>query len=334
MTPPPTPSSVGRSRESTFSIPSIAPLLVHITDTDLGAAHAVGINLSACVVIVWLRGKAKVNRLLGITPLEARATRGSTHPLPYEIAELIIAHLTHDLRALKAFSLTCRSWYIVAVPHLHHTLTLAVNESCLGHSKLQPLSKLDGLGLMPLVKEIRVRQSRGITGWFLPPAFSNRDLRYFSAFGNVQTLVFQRLQVYRFIPGVERYFKHFSPTLRSITLLNSRCTPRQLAYFLSHFPNLEDIEIRRTFTNIPKITTTIPDAELVPFSSPKLRGRLTLYCFRCVETWTYLIVSCGGLRFRHMDLCGSKSCQPVLLEACAETLETLRFDVMDGSVGK
>ena len=37
---------------------------------------------------------------------------------------------------------------------------------------------------MPLIKEIRVER-KGI--WFMPQAFSRRDLRYFSAFENVHT---------------------------------------------------------------------------------------------------------------------------------------------------
>ena len=48
-----------------------------------------------------------------------------------------------------------------------------------------------------------------------------------------------------------------------------------------------------------------------------------------VETWTSLIASCGGLRFRYMDLWIVGGCAPVLLEACAKTLETLRFHVAD-----
>jgi len=182
------------------------------------------------------------------------------------------------------------------------------------------------------VKEIRVKQTLGINGWFGPQAFSRRDLRYFSAFANVQALVLQRFQIYRFLPGIERYFEHFSPTLRSITLLNLRCTPRQLSYFLSLFSNLDDIEIRFAYTYTS--CQTIPDAQLVLFSTPSLRGRLALHRFRWAETWADLIASRCFLRFRYMDLRGSESCTPILLEACAETLETLRLSMVDGLVGK
>ena len=108
--------------------------------------------------------------------------------------------------------------------------------------------------------------------------------------------------------------------------------PRRLSYFLSLFPNLDDIEILRNSVYIPY--TAVPDTELIPFSAPKLSGKVTLSGFSCVETWTHLIASCGGLRFRHMELRVNATCAPVLLEACAKTLETLRFNVADGTFGK
>jgi len=327
MTAPPAAGGVGRSREPTSSIPSMSPPLVHTHGSDFSA----GTNLSTRVVTVWRRGKAKVNRLLGNAFPWTRTTYEPTCPLPYEIAEMILTHLTHDLGTLKVFSLTCRSWYIVAVPHLHHTLTLRENEFGVAYGELARLSKLQGLGLLPLVKEIRVKQWRRTGGWFVPQAFSLRDLRYFSAFANVHTLRLQNLDIYRFIPGIERYFEHFSPTLKSIMLFKPFCTPKQLSYFLSLFSNLDDVEI---WSGRPHVSMTTEPVNRVLFSTPKLRGRLALSDFRWVETWEHLITSCGGLRFCHIHLRVDASCAPVLLQACAETLATLRFDTGDRPAGK
>ena len=36
---------------------------------------------------------------------------------------MIVFYLAYDTRSLLACSMTCYSGYIVAVPHLHHTLT-------------------------------------------------------------------------------------------------------------------------------------------------------------------------------------------------------------------
>ena len=307
----------------------------------LTSARTVVITLSTPTVALSDRAKAITNRLLGDTHQWTRITDEQTPRLPHGILQMITAHLTRDLRTLKACSLTCRSWYIIVVPHLHHTLTLSWERPCFNrrgkkkrpsaHHKLKPLPELHNLGLIPLVKKIRVEQRverwNDIHPWLVPRAFTRRDLRYFSAFANVQVLVLQRLQIYCFIPGIGRYFEHFSPTLQSIGLHDPCCTPKQLSHFLSLFSNLDDIEIHQATIFIPD--KAVRDTELVPFSAPKLRGRLTLVNFHWAETWTNLVNSCGGLWFRHMDLYRSTECIPVLMEACAGTLETLRFGVRE-----
>ena len=274
------------------------------------------------------------NRILDHPPPEMHPAPESTCRVPYEIVEMIIAHLARHTRTLKACSLTCRSWHTTTLPYLRRTITLRRNTPDATRSQLKPLSKLHELGQIPLVKEIRVRQPRGTdsSGWFGPRAFTRRDLCHFSAFANVQTLRLEELEIHRFIPGIERYFEHFSPTLRSITLFNPHCTPRQLSHFLSLFSKLDNIKIWQIDTQVPN--TAIPDTTPVPSSAPKLRGRFALYQFYCVETWTHLIASCNGIKFRYMNLRDVPSCAPVLLEACAETLETLRFNATDGSVSK
>ena len=322
---------VGRSRKRPPQISSTLHPLAHANGSNPCTVRTVGTNFSTRMVTVWRQGKARANRLLGGAFPWTRTRHEPTRPLPYEITEMIIAHITNDLDTLKAFSLTCRSWYIIAVPRLHHTLTLRENDLGVTHGQLKRLSKLQGLGLIPLVKEIRVKQWCHTGGWFMPQAFSLRDLRYFSAFANVHTLMLQNMDIYRFIPGIERYFEHFSPTLRSIILYRPCCTPRQLSYFLSLFPNLDDVEI---WGGREHVSTITEPPNFVPPSPPKLQGQLTLSDFHWAETWVHLATLCGGLRFRHIYLRMDASCAPVLLEACAETLESLRFYTRDNSVGK
>jgi len=319
---PPTTRNVDRPWGSTPSISSKVPQPVHVNGSDLLTARAVRINL----LIPRNRGKAKINRLLGNTHPDTCTAHESTCRVPYEIAGMIITNLTHDIDTLKACSLTCRSWYTLAVTHLHNTLTFRGNEQNTTCDKWRLLPKFHKLGLMPLVNEIQVVQSwMEHCNWFTPRALSHGRLRYFSAFDNVHTLEVQFLAIYRFMPGVEQCFGHFSPTLRSIILFCPRCTPRQLSHFLSLFSNVDNIDIWGTseYTDTP-----VPETQFVPLSMPKLRGRLALCNFHWVETWTYLIAS-SGLRFCHMDLRENTKCAPILLEACAETLETLALNVTD-----
>ena len=242
---------------------------------------------------------------------------------------MIVAQLK-DLGTLKACSLTCRSWYIAAVPRIHRTLILTEGRPDKRHDKLKPLSKLHKLGLAPLVKQIRVRQQRG-SPWFTPRAFSRRDLHYFSPFTNVRTLSLDSLDISCFTPDMERHFKHFSPTLRSIVLRHPHCSPRQLSYFLSFFLNLDDIRVMGESRHQPFVTS---DTELVPFSAQGLQGKLTLYKYRWAKNWMQLMTSRGGMRFRRMHLYKVGTCAPFLFEACAETLETLRIYLTDVSVGR
>ena len=240
--------------------------------------------------------------------------------------EIIIAHLIHDLDALKACSLTSRSWYTAAVPHLHHTLILVDDEPGADRNQLGPLSKLHELGLLHFVKEIRVDQWPNKGYWFVPQAFDHLTLGFFSALTNVHTLNLHHLEIHRFILVVERYFGHFSQTLRSIMLYKPCGTPQQLSYFLSRFPNLDNIGIRDPQIHVSN--KIVPETELVLSHAPKLRGRLVLSRTPSVEILAHLITSRVNLQFRHIDLRWSESCAPVLLEACAETLETLRFSRM------
>ena len=302
--------------------------LAHISGSDLRTIRTAGINLSNRMVAVWHRGKAKINRVLGNPlPLSGMPTgHESTCRLPYDIVEVVIGCITDHI-TLKACALTCRSWYITTAPHLYHTIVLGGEGKS---ARRKPLSKLHGHRMPLAVKEIWVKQRWPL--WFKPQMFGRRGLRDFSTFANIHTLGLQMLEIHLFTPDIERYFGHFSPTLRSIALFSPLCTPQQLLHFLSIFSNLDDIEI--WWGHIPDAETTLPDPKLIPFSSPKLRGRLELCDFPWVDIWTHLATLCGGLRFQYMDLSGSANCAPVLLGACAETLETLRFCATDESIGK
>ena len=343
---PPTAGYMDWSRGPMCLVPGIAdPLPLHVNDPNFRAVCTVGTKFSTRMATVWNRGKAEVNYLLGNTSPGTCSTHGSTlltlpirsiparpfpSPFPHDIVEMIIVYLICHRRTLKACSLACRSWYTAAVPHLHRTVTLTGGRPEIDRSRLEPLSKLHELGLISFAREIRVRQGPGSSSWFVPQAFGHLDLRYFSAFANVHTLNVENMQIHHFIPDIEHYFGHLSPTLQSITLYDPRCSPQQLSHFLSFFPNLDDVNIRISYTH--KFDTTAPETELALLPTPRLRGRLVLYNFPWAEAWTHLISSCGGLRFHHVDLRKNVSCAPVLLEACADTLETLRFDATDGSV--
>ena len=85
------------------------------------------------------------------------------------------------------------------------------------------------------------------------------------------------LQVPSFIPDVQRYFGHFTQTLRSLALQEPRGTSRQILYFIGLFPNLQDLKLCYNISmNWQQDTVNV---DLSPLSVPPLCGRLTLVCF-------------------------------------------------------
>jgi hypothetical protein len=192
--------------------------------------------------------------------------------------KLIIDHLIHDLQTLKACSLTCYSWYLAAVPHIHHTFVLRGDR----RGGLKPLSAHYALGLLSFVKDIRLLRSPtnpngSYHGSDLP------DSCHFFAFTNIRSLTIQNLELWQFIIRPGRYFGHLMPTLQSLMLEEPRSTAQELSQFISLFPNLDDVDIR----SFIRISGTSDEA-LVPFSTPKLQGQLTSLS-TAVETWEHLV---------------------------------------------
>ena len=252
--------------------------------------------------------------------------------LPQEVVEMIIVHLIYDKYDLIACSLTCYSWYIAAVPHLHHTL-IVLTTSLMGvREKFMwpiPLLHMHNLGLLPLVKRLRICKGCVPDHNPFPPARFNYFIRHrLSAFTNIQELEVDRLDIPRFIPRLRRYFGHFIPTLRSLALREPAGCYRQVLYFIGLFQHLENLKLlfqpNRGFLKPTNHRT------LVPLFTPPLRGRLTMTSVKTTAFSKHMIDLFGGIRFRHVDLYKVNGIQ-LLLDACAETLETLRLYPIDSS---
>ena len=269
--------------------------------------------------IVWYRSKAKIKTVFEHGhPKTSTPSRPYARELPQELLEMILAHVILNMSTLKACSATCRSWYIATLPHLHHTLTLHGRASGPARRGLIPLQKLGRMQLLPFVKRLQILQYYDYPGtWFRPSLFNAQSLAYFSALTNVQELGIRGLDFRVFTPRAQRYFGHFTPTLRTLALRNPKGTNSQLLYFLGLFPNLDDLKFDHG--HLQPTSTLAP----VPQSAPSLRGRLTLTCAGRVGLLRDLSKLSGGLRFHYMHLFDWGGAR-FLLDTCADTLETLR----------
>ena len=274
--------------------------------------------LELLVKRVWCKARAGIQSIRSAGAPQGTST---TTRLPQEIVEMIIFYLVYDRPSLCACSLTCRSWYITAAPHLHHTYLLTGGPAPIGRRRLKDASKL---GLLPLVKTLRIYQlvpRLGISSKLL-----NRcTLHHFSRLRNVQELGIDFLDVHSFMSSIQHHFGHFLPTVRSLALRGPRGSCRQIVFFIGMFQHLEDLKLlydeKPGWELMDEPTVSLP-----PFTppAPPLQGRLTMTCFTRVGILEVMIETFGGIRFRQMDLFDVDGMR-LLLDASASTLETLRL---------
>jgi len=252
--------------------------------------------------------------------------------LPLGIVRQIIAHLIYDKHSLLVCSLTCRSWYTAAVPHLHHTLNLGTKLHAPSRVKWpNPLLHLHKLGLLPLVEQLHIHQDDYDCRRLSPQRLHRRTLPTLS---NLQELHIEYLNIPKFVPKLQRYFGHFSPTLRSLTLTAPKGTNRQIIYFIGLFQYLDDLELkgfRRTKLPLNRLPPRHdPQEEPIdcltpsPPFIPPLRGQLTMRNFWRAELLKDMISLFGGLRFHSMDLERMEGVE-LLWDACEGTLETWKI---------
>ena len=274
---------------------------------------------------VWYRGVTHLLFAQGL-PGNLTAQQSTAAKLPLEIIEMIIAHLMYDTRSLLACSLTCFSWYIASVSRLHHTIITRNGKLEPKLAWPAPLKKSSKLGLLPFVRKFwlrRVIDSRCPSRPFTPKRFNSRILHQISEMTNIQELAIDDLVVSDFIPRVQRYFGHFLPRVRSLSLDKPKGSRRQIMFFIGLFEHLDDL----TLIDDKLITLEhkpVDDLTLVPPFVPPLRGRLVMADFGSVGFLKDMVKLFEGVRFRYVDLSNVKGTR-LLLRACAETLETVRL---------
>ena len=240
--------------------------------------------------------------------------------LPQELVDTIISYI-YDVNTLCFCSMTCRSWYSAAVPRLHYSLTTINTWNPVRNQWPKPLQGSYELGLLGLVKRFSILDRFScLIASFTPERLDGCNLRYFSALVNLRELRIEGLQLPGFIPNIGRCFGHLAPRLESLALSTPDASCRQILYLIGHFPRLQNFELRGLGLTVEDKTSLA----LVLPPTPPLCGRLTLKCLAGEKFARDIIAFSGGLRFRCLCL-EYTDCALRILDACVETLETLRL---------
>ena len=126
--------------------------------TGLSLFHLTAIAIELLVKRACYRTLAIIQRTRsgGVSPETSTTPPSPATRLPLEISGIIVSYLIYDVRSLRTYTLTCYSWYIAAVPHLHHTLTIHIGSCDRKFRWPNPIRHMHMLGLLPLVKSFQV----------------------------------------------------------------------------------------------------------------------------------------------------------------------------------
>ena len=271
---------------------------------------------------IWYRSRARIR---GIRPGGAPPTC-TTHPspamrLPQEIVEIVIAYLIYDLPSLRSCSLTCYSWYIAAVSHLHHTLTVFIHRRYREKSRWRDaIKRKHMLGLLPLVKTLGIKHC--FQQDFYPKRLNCCLLPKFLTLTNVQTLEIDGLDITKFIPKIAKYFGPLFSTVRSLHLKSPTGSNREIIFFIGSFRYLNDLLLcyrGYDWRKDPK-----EDPTLIPPFTPPLQGQLMVWKMVDEHLFRDMVHFFGEIRFSALNLRNAGETR-FLLRACAKTLRVLRL---------
>ena len=238
--------------------------------------------------------------------------------LPLEIVKMIVAYLIDNTRDLVVCSLISPFWYIAVSPYRHNTFITSTYSQGKNRSLMWRMGEL---GFLPYVRKFQFHRSLDhYLQEISPKLFNHCILRHFLTLSNVQELGIEDLDIPSFMPEVRRYFGHFMPTVHSLALKKPKGSCRQIVHFIGLFECLEDL-------NLLCRTSDPPEGDLEDIQGltpPPLRGRLTLMHSASAGILKEMVDLFGEIRFRSMNLFDVKGVK-LLLDACAETLETLQI---------
>ena len=235
---------------------------------------------------------------------------------------MIIDYLIYNLPALCSCSLTCYSWYMAAISHLHATFSINDISPQQKYKWPNSIRRMHRLGLLPLVKIVSIKWSYPTV--FSPMRFNCCTLRHFLTLTNVQILEIRDLDIPSFMPRIRRYFAPFLPTLCSLHLRAPKGSNRQIIFFIGLFQHLENLSL---FYESPGGNPE-EDLTLIPPFTPPLRGRLISWSWTTAGLFRDMFHLFGGMNFKTLNLFNASETR-FLLRACAKTLQVLRLHPND-----
>lgn len=257
---------------------------------------------------------------------------GGFKGLPQEIVDEILEYLERDQQTLKACSLTCKGLFRSVRRIIHRRLRVVgprrpvtagdqevQRRRAANRSQLRILSEAAKGGLSRYTRDLTIRVGEEFTPENLRPYLSP-----FQTFAQLTSLTLHHFNPAPFLPVFDQYFGHLALQMRSLRFIYSPGAQNDMMYFISQFPNLEDLG----FNPFPQHNLE-PSIEYDISSfrkSPTLGGTLQVTSTNAWRTNSFepLTRLPSGLRFRSIVFLHCTGIDPdVMIRECASTLESL-----------
>lgn len=252
--------------------------------------------------------------------------------LPPELVDEILRYLSNDLPTLKACSLTCKIMHSSARPLVGSWLCLnptrkqrskarsikaLLKRSKRGFDSLERLGDMDRQELLPHTRHLVLKMDElsPMPQSLLP------YIPYFLYIDNLQTLVIDGLDISAFMPVFNDCLGMFTRSLRSLDIRHIWDTDRQLLWFISQFPLLEDLSIRSCYALYFFLGPTPPLIR----TSPPFQGHLNLSLIMDSQSLCEALAQLpGGLNFTFIELkgCGRSA---AIITACRLSLRSILY---------
>jgi len=251
--------------------------------------------------------------------------------LPQELVDEVLGHLLHELNALKACSLTCKSLFGATRPIIHQRVCLTPRPARMDNTKpegspsslrrnvsaaLEPLVDADRSGLLRYVQYLTFKIGDGS----FTPENMQTYLPHLQSITNLHTLTLKPFLVHLFRPVFNKCFGMFTNTLRHLDIRKPHGTDQQLLFIISQFPLLEDLTI------VSPIVAAVYPRDPLPVitRSPPLRGTLVLVQTDSRGLPDGLAALPGGPHCRSLELFRCQGSQ-VVLDACSHTVTSVSY---------
>jgi len=301
------------------------------THPTSGADIPVGYTARLWIKIINLRPGGIQRR---VDEISKQFTGAGWKHLPQELMDEILGYLLDDLRALKAFSLTCKRLLGATRPLIHQRLVCsdtrlyppAPKRSLFSRRTTDPgafglLLDAARSGVLHYTRHLTFKQQDGT---FTPP-FVPQDLQEYlpqlRSITRLHSLTLDKFDLSPFIPVFDEHFGMFTDTVRHLNIRRSYGAERDLLYIISQFNMLEDL----TLVSPPDRLIVRPEHHIPTITqSPPLRGKLVLAGAPSRELPKGLAALPGGLNFRSLELSCCTYPQDVLT-ACGRTATSISY---------